>query len=69
MGDGSWKNYIQRIEANGEDYFQMIQNIKDEREDIKFIGHSCLKLNQCHSQIIGCRINSTVIQYGLANKI
>lgn len=47
----------------------MIQNIKDEREDIKFIGHSCLKLNKCHSQIICCRINSTVIQYGLANKI
>lgn len=44
------------LEARGEDYLQMIQNIKDDRNDIKFIGHWCLNLNKCKSQIISCRI-------------
>lgn len=44
------------LEADGQNYFQMIQNIKDVRDDIKFIGHWCLKLNKCNGQIVRCRI-------------
>lgn len=44
------------LEARDEDYFQMMQNIKAERDDIKFIGHWCLKLNTCNKQITSCRI-------------
>ena len=44
------------IETNGQDYFQNIQDIKDAREDINFIGHWCLKSNKYNSQIISCRI-------------
>lgn len=46
----------EKVYANGQDYFQMIQDIKEEREDIKFIGHWCLKLNKGHNQIIICKI-------------
>ncbi|WP_353095602.1 uroporphyrinogen decarboxylase family protein [Tissierella praeacuta] len=46
----------EKIKVEGKDYFKMIHAIKSEREDIKFIGHWCLKLNKFNNEIINCRI-------------
>lgn len=46
----------EKIKTEGQNYFKMIQNIKYGREDIKFVGHWCLKLNKSNNEIINCRI-------------
>lgn len=47
---------IEKIEVDGNNYFERIENLKKERKDIKFIGHWCLKLNNRDNGIINCRI-------------
>ncbi|QAT62891.1 methylcobamide--CoM methyltransferase [Acidilutibacter cellobiosedens] len=44
------------IETEGKDYFQMIQNAKLKRKDIKFIGHWCLKTDRFRNQVVVCNI-------------
>ncbi|HZJ76632.1 MAG TPA: uroporphyrinogen decarboxylase family protein [Oscillospiraceae bacterium] len=41
----------EEIEANGKNYFEMIENIRKERENIKFIGHWCLKLDKPNNEV------------------
>ncbi len=45
------------IEANGKNYFEMIENIRKERENIRFIGHWCLKVDKSDSRVVICEIN------------
>ncbi|WMM24426.1 uroporphyrinogen decarboxylase family protein [Tissierella sp. MB52-C2] len=47
---------VERIKAEGQDYLDIIKNIKEERKDIKFIGHWCLNLNKSNGEIINCKI-------------
>ena len=47
---------IEKVTAEGENYFEMIENIKKERKDINFIGHWCLKLNNKNNKLINCII-------------
>lgn len=47
---------VERIKVEGQDYLDIIKNIKEERKDIKFIGHWCLNLNKSNGEIINCKI-------------
>lgn len=46
----------EKIEVEGQDYFDMIQNMKNERKDIKFIGHWCMKSVKKNGEVIGCKL-------------
>lgn len=47
---------IERKKVEGKTYFEMIENIKKEEKDIKFIGHRCLKLNKAYGEMIICKL-------------
>lgn len=47
---------IEIVEVHGSSYSEMISNISKERDDIKFIGHWCMKLDKAVDGIIWCRI-------------
>ena len=47
---------VERIEIGGLNYEDIIEKIRKERKDIKFIGHWCLKLKQYNKEIVHCRI-------------
>ncbi|MBU5436551.1 hypothetical protein KQI42_00945 [Tissierella sp. MSJ-40] len=47
---------IDRIKVEGKNYIEKIDNIRKERNDIKFIGHWCLKLDKDVNEITCCRI-------------
>lgn len=47
---------IDRIKVEGKNYIEKIDNIRKERNDIKFIGHWCLKLDKDINEITCCRI-------------
>ncbi len=47
---------IDRIKVEGESYIEKIDNIRKERDDIKFTGHWCLKLDKDVNEITCCRI-------------
>ncbi len=42
----------EKINVDGKNYFEMIENIRKERNDIKFIGHWCLKLDKLNNVLI-----------------
>ena len=50
---------VEKIETDGKNYFEMIENAGKEREDIKFIGHWCLKMDKPGNGVIICRIRNT----------
>jgi uroporphyrinogen-III decarboxylase len=39
---------IEKIEAEGNNYFEMLARIKEDRNDIRFIGHWCMKLDKAN---------------------
>lgn len=47
---------VEKIKVKGTNYYEMIENLKNERDDIKFIGHWCLKLKQYNKEIVHCKI-------------
>lgn len=47
----------ERIEVDGGTYFEMIENVRKETKDIKFIGHWCLKSGEPGNGIIKCEIS------------
>lgn len=47
----------EKVEVNGKSYFEMIENIRKERKNIKFIGHWCLQLDKLNNEVINCKIN------------
>lgn len=47
---------VERIEIGGLSYENMIEEIRKERKDIKFIGHWCLKLDRMANGIINCKL-------------
>lgn len=47
---------IETVEVHGSSYSEMISNISKERDDIKFIGHWCMKLDKAVDGVIWCRI-------------
>lgn len=46
----------EKIEVEGQDYFNMIKNLKKDRNDTKFIGHWCLKAMKKNGEVIGCKL-------------
>lgn len=46
----------EKIKIEGKNYLEMIENIREKRKDIKFIGHWCLKLDRNNNEVIGCMI-------------
>lgn len=47
---------FEKIKVEGQDYFDMIRNIKNERKDIKFIGHWCLKSKIKNNELVICKL-------------
>ncbi len=48
--------YSQRIEIEGKNYYEMIRNVKNEREDISFLGHWCMKNQKTNNIVVGCKL-------------
>lgn len=47
---------VEKVKVKGSNYYEMIENVKNERDDIKFIGHWCLKLKEYNKEIVHCKI-------------
>lgn len=47
----------EKVEVSGGCYFDMIKNVRKEIEDIKFIGHWCLKSGKPGNEVIKCEIS------------
>ncbi|MBZ2174708.1 hypothetical protein K8M07_05540 [Schnuerera sp. xch1] len=47
---------VEKIKAEGQNYFEMIKNAKKERKDINFIGHWCLNSKMKKDEIISCKL-------------
>lgn len=45
-----------RIKVEGCSYGEMLNNISKERDDIKFVGHWCIKSNRVPKELIYCKI-------------
>ncbi|MBZ2174710.1 uroporphyrinogen decarboxylase [Schnuerera sp. xch1] len=46
----------EKVKTEGQDYFEMIKNIKNERKDIKFLGHWCLKTEAKTNELTICKL-------------
>lgn len=46
----------EEIKVEGMDYFEMIQNIKAHREDVKIIGHWCMKSRINNDKVTVCKL-------------
>ncbi|MDU5082587.1 uroporphyrinogen decarboxylase family protein [Tissierella carlieri] len=46
----------EKIKVEGCNYFDIVKKIKEERKDVNFIGHWCLKLDKFNNEIINCKI-------------
>lgn len=47
---------VEKIQAEGQDYFNMIKSLKKDRNDVKFIGHWCLKAMKKNGEVIGLKL-------------
>ncbi len=46
----------QKLDVEGSNYFEMLKNIKNERKDINFIGHWCMKQQNKNNVVICCEL-------------
>ena len=45
-----------RIKVEGSSYGEMLNNISKERNDIKFVGHWCIKSNRVPKELVYCKM-------------
>ena len=46
----------EKVKVEGNNYFEMLKNIKDERKDVNFIGHWCMKQQRKNNIVICCEL-------------
>ncbi|NLJ99177.1 MAG: methylcobamide--CoM methyltransferase [Tissierellia bacterium] len=46
----------EKVKVEGQDYFDKILNIKNERKDIKYLGHWCLKTEAKTDELTVCKL-------------
>ncbi len=48
--------HTERIEVEGQNYYEMIRNVKNDRQDINFFGHWCMKNKKNNNVVISCKL-------------
>lgn len=46
----------EKLEVEGQDYFERILNLKDKMKDIKYLGHWCLKTQANNDGLTICKL-------------